>query len=235
MRLLFFILFPISFAYCQHEIKHQNQVWFGYYLTIPLHNQWYLQGEVHERYFIKPFLYHQSAFRAHFHRPIGDKWDFSLGAALFLNTPNDEYAKIRLAVPEYRPHLDIVYKNYWGIFRFEQRFRSEMRFNRGTTSNRSQLADDINFINYRLRYRIQAQFPLFKSISGKLNSEILLNAGQENPKNVLDQHRMFVGLTIPLHKSISLDFGYLHAFQQRSNLDYYDRSILSLMLYHRIN
>jgi hypothetical protein len=85
-----------------------------------------------------------------------------------------------------------------------------------------------------LRYRIQALFPLVKSISGKVNTEILLNAQQENPDNDLDQHRMFAGLSIPLLTDLTLDVGYLHAYQQRPNLNYYDRSILSVMLYHQI-
>jgi hypothetical protein len=77
-------------------------------------------------------------------------------------------------------------------------------------------------------------FPFFKQIQGKVNTEILLNAGQENPANTLDQHRMFAGLSIPIRSNLTLDVGYLHAFQQRSNLNYYDRSILSLMLNHRL-
>ena len=109
-----------------------------------------------------------------------------------------------------------------------------MRFNRGTDVSRTQLTDAVNFNNYRFRYRIQALFPLVKTVQGKINTEILLNAGQENPANVLDQHRMFAGLSIPVLDNLTVDVGYLHAFQQRPNLNYYDRSILSLMVYHQI-
>jgi hypothetical protein len=75
---------------------------------------------------------------------------------------------------------------------------------------------------------------LIKSIQGKVNTEILLNAGQENPANTLDQHRMFAGLSLPLRDNLTVDVGYLHAFQQRPNLNYYDRSIVSIMVFHRI-
>jgi hypothetical protein len=109
-----------------------------------------------------------------------------------------------------------------------------MRFNRATNANRTELTDVVNFSNYRLRYRIQALFPLYKTLQAKLNTEILLNAEQENPDNYLDQHRMFAGVSIPLRQNLSVDVGYLHSFQQRSNLNYYDRSILSIMVYHRI-
>jgi hypothetical protein len=234
MKYVFFFLFPLFAAQSQHQIEHQSQIWYGYYLTHSLHTQWYVQGEVHTRHFIDPLVHHQNAFRAHLHRTFGGNWDISAGGALFLNTPNDSRAAVRLAVPEYRPHLDIVYKHSVKTFRIDHRFRSEMRFNRETNASRTELTDAVNFSNYRLRYRIQALFPLIKSIQGKVNTEILLNAEQENPANTLDQHRMFAGLSIPIRSNLTLDVGYLHAFQQRPNLNYYDRSILSLMLYHRL-
>jgi hypothetical protein len=234
MRYFFFLLFPLFSALCQPQIEHQSQIWYGYYISHPINEQWYVQGEVHTRHFIDPFVHHQNAFRAHVHRTMGENWDLSAGAALFLNTPNDPRTANRLAIPEYRPHIDVVFKHAVSKIRLDHRFRSEMRFNRETNGSRTELTDAVHFSNYRFRYRIQALFPLVKSIQGKLNTEILLNVGQENPANDLDQHRMFAGLSIPLQKNLTLDVGYLHAYQQRPNLLYYDRSILSLMLNHRI-
>lgn len=234
MKYVFFFLFPLFVAQSQHQIEHQSQVWYGYYLTYPITKQWYVQGEAHTRHFIDPLVHHQNAFRAHVHRTIGDNWDFSAGAALFSNTPNDPLATNRLAIPEYRPHVDVAYKHRWSKVRLDHRFRSEMRFNRETNASRTELMEAVHFSNYRLRYRIQALFPLYKRIQGKVNTEILLNAAQENPANDLDQHRMFAGVSIPLLENLTVDVGYLHAFQQRPNLNYYDRSILSLMVYHRI-
>ncbi len=231
--LLFFIFLFFS-ASSQSKIEHQNIVWYGYFLTYPINTNWYAQGEAHERHFLDPILHHQSAFRSHIHRTFGEKWDISAGAALFLNTPNDPFASNRLSIPEYRPHVDIVYKQRASIFSLDHRFRAEMRFNRGTDAAKTHLIDAVNFSNYRFRYRIQALFPLFKKVQGKINTEILLNAAQENPENVLDQHRMFAGISIPIRSNLTVDMGYLHAFQQRPNLDYYDRSIISLMIYHRL-
>jgi hypothetical protein len=234
MKYLFFLLAPLFTLFAQSTIEHQSQIWYGYYLAYPINNQWYVQGEVHSRHFVDPLVHLQNAFRVHLHRTIGENWDLSAGAALFLNTPNDPRTTNRLAVPEYRPHVDIVYKHRWSKVRIDHRFRTEMRFNRETNVNRTELTDAVNFSNYRLRYRIQVLVPLFKSIQGKVNTEILLNAAQENPANTLDQHRMFAGLSIPLRENLTVDVGYLHAFQQRPNLNFYDRSILSLMVYHRL-
>jgi hypothetical protein len=234
MRYFFFFFVPLFAVQGQGKIEHQSQIWYGYYLTHSLSKRWYVQGEVHARQFVDPAIYSQSAVRAHVHRTIGDKWDLSAGVALFLNTPNDPLATNRLAVPEYRPHVEVVYKQRWSKVRFDHRFRAEMRFNRATNANRTELTDVVNFSNYRLRYRIQALFPLYKTLQAKLNTEILLNAEQENPDNYLDQHRMFAGVSIPVRPNLSVDVGYLHSFQQRSNLNYYDRSILSIMVYHRI-
>ena len=234
MKYLLFFFLPLFGLFAQPTIEHQSQVWYGYYLTYPMNHAWYVQGEAHTRHFVDPLVHHQRAFRAHVHRTIGEKWDLSAGAAIFLNTPNDPHTSMRLAIPEYRPHVDILYKHRWSAFRIDHRFRSEMRFNRGTDAARTRLTEAVNFSNYRLRYRIQALFPIIRSIQGKINTEILLNAGQENPSNDLDQHRMFAGLSFPLLNKLTVDVGYLHAFQQRPNLNYYDRSILSLMVYHRI-
>lgn len=234
MRYFFFLLFPLFSALCQPKIEHQSQIWYGYYISHPINNQWYVQGEVHTRHFIDPIVHHQNAFRAHVHRTMGENWDLSAGAALFLNTSNDPRTANRLAIPEYRPHVDVVFKHAVSKIRMDHRFRSEMRFNRETNASRTELMDAVHFSNYRLRYRIQALFPLIKRIQGKVNTEILLNAAQENPANDLDQHRMFAGFSIPLRENLTVDVGYLHAFQQRPNLNYYDRSILSLMLNHQI-
>jgi hypothetical protein len=234
MKYVFFFLAPLFTLSAQSTIEHQSQIWYGYYVSFPINNQWYVQGEVHTRHFVDPLVHHQNAFRAHVHLTIGDRWDLSAGTALFLNTPNDPRSTSRLAIPEYRPHVDIAYRHNWHSIRIDHRFRSEMRFNRETNVSRTELTDAVSFNNYRLRYRIQALVPLFKSIQGKVNTEILLNAGQENPANTLDQHRMFAGLSIPLRDNLTVDVGYLHAFQQRPNLNYYDRSILSIMVYHRL-
>lgn len=234
MKYVFFFLLPFFTALSQHQIEHQSQIWYGYYLTYSLNKQWYVRGEVHTRHFINPLVHHQNAFRAQLHRTIGDNWDLSAGAALFLNTPNDPGAPARLAIPEYRPHMEAIYKHRCSAFRIDHRLRAEMRFNQEANSTRTALGEAINFSNYRFRYRIQALFPLIKTINGKINTEILLNAGQENPANDLDQHRMFAGLSIPIHSNLTVDVGYLHAFQQRPNLNYYDRSILSIVVYHKI-
>jgi hypothetical protein len=182
MKYLFFFLFPLFAVQGQNQVEHQTQVWYGYYLTTPINANWYVQGEVHTRHFIDPLVHHQNAFRAHLHRTFGGNWDLSAGAALFLNTPNDSRAAVRLAVPEYRPHLDIVYKHSVKAIRIDHRFRSEMRFNRETNASRTELMDAVKFSNYRLRYRIQALFPLYKKLQGKVNTEILLNAEQESSK-----------------------------------------------------
>lgn len=234
MRYFFFFLIPLFSAFGQQQIEHQSQIWYGYYISHSLNKLWYLQGELHTRHFIDPLVHHQNAFRVHLHRTIGDNWDLSAGAALFLNTPNDLRASARLAIPEYRPHIEAIYKHRWSTFQIDHRLRAEMRFNQEANSTRTTLGEAINFSNYRFRYRIQALFPFIKQIQGKVNTEILLNAAQENPANDLDQHRMFAGVSIPLRDNLTVDVGYLHAFQQRPNLNYYDRSILSIMLYHKI-
>lgn len=234
MRYFFFFLIPLFSAYGQKKIEHQSQIWYGYYISYPLNKQWYLQGEVHTRHFIDPLVHHQNAFRAHLHRTTGENWDLSVGAALFLNTPNDPRASARLAIPEYRPHMEAIYKHRWSTFRIDHRLRAETRFNRVANASRTELTDAVHFSNYRLRYRVQALFPLNKTLQVKLNTELLLNAEQENPDNYLDQHRMFAGVSIPLRDNLTVDVGYLHAFQQRPNLNYYDRSILNIMIYHRL-
>jgi len=234
MKYVFFFLAPLFTLFAQSNMEHQSQVWYGYYLTYPINNQWYVQGEVHTRHFVDPLVHHQNAFRAHVHRVLKKNWDISAGAAVFLNSSNNPLESNRLAVPEYRPHVDISYRHNWGSFRIDHRIRSEMRFNQETNASRTELGEAINFSNYRFRYRIQAFFPLIKQIQGKVNTEILLNAEQENPENLLDQHRMFAGLSIPFRSNLTVDVGYLHSFQQRPNLNYYDRSIVSIMVYHRL-
>ena len=127
MKFVFFFLLSFFAAQSQGLIEHQSQVWYGYYLTHSLNAKWYIQGEVHTRHFIDPLVHHQNAFRAHVHRTIGDNWDLSAGAALFLNTPNDAKALVRLAVPEYRPHVDVVFKHAVSKIRLDHRIKRDKR------------------------------------------------------------------------------------------------------------
>jgi hypothetical protein len=215
-------------------IEHQNQIWYGYYLSHELNKAWYWQGEVHERHFVDPFLHHQFALRAHIHHVVNNNLEFSTGAAIFFNTPSNSNNKNRLSIPEYRPHVDAVYKNIFNLFQIEHRLRIEARFYQSTDTQKTRLEDEIQFGNFRYRYRFQIGFPIWKKIRSRINTEILLNVGQLNPKNILDQHRIFAGINVPLKPNLNVEIGYLHSFQQLSNLNYFDRSILSIMLYHKL-
>ena len=64
----------------------------------------------------------------------------------------------------------------------------------------------------------------------------MINGGEKVVKNTFDQNRIYVAILYGINKNIALELGYLNSFQQRSSgIDYFNRDIIRLSFYHKIN
>lgn len=230
-----------NLIYGQKNITHQELMWYGYFTTFNINENWYFQNEVQERHYVKPIAQHQFLVRGHIHRLLGKSgWETSIGMCLFLQNPNDPNSTSNLTVPELRPHIEFAYKQKLKKVTIDHRYRAEARFFHNTNPIATELEDGFDFGNFRFRYRLQATIPIFKMaderfIRIKISDEILLNAGNKISKNMFDQNRVYGGLSCDILKNTAFDVGYLNWFQQRTNADFFNRNILSITFLHKMD
>lgn len=235
------LLMTTNLIHGQKSVTNQELIWYGYFTTFNINENWYFQNEFQERHYLKPISQHQFLIRSHIHRDLGKSgWETSIGMCLFLQNPNDQNSSSKLTVPELRPHIEFAYKQKLTKVTFDHRYRAEARFFHNTNSAKTELEDGFDFGNFRFRYRIQATIPLFKVVDSrylklKISDEIHLNAGNKISKNVFEQNRIYGGLSNDITKNVTFDIGYLNWFQQRPNGDFYNRNILSFTVFHKID
>lgn len=225
----------------QKKVINQDLIWYGVFTTININEKWYFQNELQERHYINPTAQHQFVFRGHLHRHLGASgWESSLGMCLFLQSPNDPKATVKLTVPELRPHVEFGYKQKLKRVSFDHRFRAEARFFHNTNTSRTDLEDGFAFGNFRFRYKFQATIPIVKIadhrfLKIKLSDELHLNAGRNIVMNIFDQNRLYGGIGIDLTRDVFVEAGYLNWFQQRPNSEFFNRDILRFTVFHKVN
>lgn len=224
----------------QKQVEHQQLIWYAYFNTIKFDTVWSLTTELQERRFINPGAQHQFLIQTHVHRQLGAGWDVAAGVCFFLQNPNDPESDLQLTVPEIRPHLEFNLRQKIKLLRIEHRYKMEARFFHHTDSGFTELEEGYTYGNLRFRYRLQFLLPIIKfnetqSLKLKAGDEILFNVGEKIVSNFFDQNRFFIGLHMILSPTITLETGYMNWFQeQKSGVDYYNRDILGLALYHTI-
>ncbi|MFY7900535.1 MAG: DUF2490 domain-containing protein [Chitinophagaceae bacterium] len=225
----------------QKKVIPQSLIWLGWNETIEFKNNWYLNTEIENRTFILPTnAQHQLLVRSHIHKTIQEKkWDFSAGMCIFLNSPNNPNAIEKLVVPELRPHVEVIRRNYFKQKTIEQRLRIEARFFHSTNADRSVLEDGFQFSNYRIRYKCQFVFPIIRiskqmMVKGKLNDEMHLHFSGKTVSH-FDQNRIYAGVTVETSPKFSIDIGYMNWYQFQSYQTFYNRDIFRLGFSHKFS
>jgi hypothetical protein len=223
----------------QKNITKQQLIWYSFFNTLQFNEQWSLQTDVQERHYINPTAQHQLVMRTALHRALPQGWDVSAGMCLFLQDPNDPEAVIRLRVPELRPHLQVAHRKQYKHLTVIHRYRTEARFFHNVSDDKTELADGYDFGNFRFRYQLQLQIPLWKiseksSLKLRVNDELMVNAGRNITRNVFDQNRIYAALAMDITPEYGVEIGYMKWFQQRSSgVDFFDRNILRFSFHHR--
>jgi hypothetical protein len=238
--LFLFVVFYCSNVFAQKNITNQKLGWYVYVNTIEFNKKWFLITEVQERFFINPTSQHQLLLRTHLHRTIFNGFDVALGFCYLLQDRNDPFNKDKFTVPELRPHAEINYKKKFKYFTWENRFRFELRYFHEVNKANNQLEDGYAFGNYRFRYQAQFTIPLVKIANNqflklKIFDEVFVNTGESITKNIFDHNRIFVGLNVDVLPNLAVEAGYMNWYQQRpSGLDFYNRDIIRVAVFHKI-
>lgn len=230
ITLLFFLL-PVS---AQKKVRHQQQLWYGYYNSLTFNEKWSVKSEIQERHFINPTAQHQLLFRADLEYKFVENWNVLFGGAFFLQSPNDPNSESDLMVPELRPNIGFNNKQQYSFLSVCHRYKAEARFFHDIENG--ELTGGYRFSNFRFRYQLGFDIPLLKEkIILKLKDEIMLNVGNKIVKNTFDQNRIYLGVNYVLNPSFSVEAGYMNWFQQqKSSVDYYNRNIIRFSLYHNL-
>jgi len=187
---------------------------------VRLSPKWFWESEVQERHYINPVAQHQLVFRSHLHRELPAGWEVSGGMCLFLQSPHNPRAAVKLMVPELRPHVELAYRQRLKRINIDQRYRMEARFFHQTNAARTELEDGYAFNNFRFRWRIQGAVPLWKidnkrSLRVRVSNELHVNLGRKIQINVFDQNRIYGGFSVDFLPNLSFDVGYMNWFQQK--------------------
>ena len=231
----------VSKSFAQKNVTHQNLLWYGYYNTLVINEKYSILSEIQERHFIDPSAQHQLIFRSNLQRKLDENWNVSGGLTYFLQSPNDPNSESDLVVPEIRPDIGFGYQQKLKKITINHRYKAEARFFHDTEND--ELTGGFRFSNLRFRYQLGIDIPLVKDhktnknkLVAKIKDEIMVNVGRKIVKNTFDQNRIYGALNYSFHPSFSIELGYMNWYQQRSSgVDFYNRNIFRLSLFHQIS
>ncbi len=235
---IFFLLFTANKVNAQKTVTNQSLYWMRYYNQLNFNNKFTWHNEFEDRRFFKNNIQHHIIIHSRLHYKIYHNADFAVGITYSLQSPQDPEAIQKLVIPEVRPEQEINFSQQTSKrFSFMQRFRIDERFIHN--NNGKNLIKGYGF-NFRFRYKFQINYWLNRKISKfktvfKIADEIMINTGKNIIYNQFDQNRIYAGVEHEINKNLSLEFGYLRWYQQKSTgYQFYNREIIRLTLYHKI-
>lgn len=233
----FFLFLTFSNIHAQKKIDHQSILWTRYYNQLLINNSWSIHTEFDNRVFLKPIEQNLYVFRIQARYKFNEHLEAGIGYAYFSVSTQVPEITTDFEVPEYRGQQDITWKHEFGKLNLNQRFQAEQRFVHD--ANNKGLTDGTTFF-WRFRYRFQADYTFWKKnnhfLKTVINDEIMFNAGKNIIYNTFDQNRIYSALQVGFNDNLAIELGYLNSFQQRVNgIDYFNRNIIRLSIFHKIN
>ncbi|WP_158638294.1 DUF2490 domain-containing protein [Panacibacter ginsenosidivorans] len=220
------------------KITTRPVAWYNYLNTLELSARSFITTQLSERTYLDNGHQAQALVWSKINHTLGEHWDAGLGFAYFLTRSFDPASTNTLSVPELRPFEEFNYKQKINKIALNHRYRIEERYVRKTENDK--LTDGYNF-SFRFRYQFNVDYNLFKSkdntrsFSIKAGDEIIINAGRHIINNMFDQNRIFVSLNYQPVNNVSVELGYMNAFQERSSGNqYYNANIYRLSVFHKI-
>lgn len=242
--LLFLISFLSIYGNAQTgNVTTQQLSWFRYYMKVPLKNDWKFRTELEERSYMFPWHHHQFLSRSHMGKNLGKGWSGAFGMTFFWQTlPHDPEADDYFTLMELRVQQELIHKQkISGVVGLSQRFWLEERIFQQLDEN-SEPSADFDWGTFRLRYKFQADFNLWKSenenqsLKLSLYDELMINfLGQSFIANIFDQNRLGVDLVYNFSPNLGLGLTYMNWYQQRaSGSDFFNRHIFRVTIHHTI-
>ncbi len=235
--LLLLICSATSNAQTVKKVDHQSIVWTRYYNQLLLSEKWSLHSEIDNRVFTKPIQQNVYVLRVQGRYRINSHLETGAGLAHFSVTTQIPEINPDFRIPEYRGQQDLTWRISGKKIVLNQRFQVEERFIHN--ANAAGLLPGSTF-SWRFRYRLQGDYTFWKkenqAIKAILSDEIMFNAGKSTRKNTFDQNRIYAAIHFQASNHFSYELGYLNSYQRRpSGVDFFDRDIIRLSVFHRLN
>jgi Protein of unknown function (DUF2490) len=230
MKVILILMLPASAAFGQKQVLHQKQIWFKYYLKVPIGDNWQIRQEADDRNFLDPARQSQFLVRTHLQRKIGKGWAAAVGFAYFIHSlPQEPEVQDLYHVHELRPSFEITNETKLNDrFQLNHRYWTEFRFFK-------QPDQSYTFSNTRVRYKLELGYALSPKFSFLIFDELLINLGKNITHNVFDQNRYGAAIKYSPVENVGFELMYINWFQQAAQGDlFYDRDIVRVALHHRL-
>ena len=233
MKAFAIILFTVfcTLVYGQKQVIYQKQIWYKYYLKIPLGEQWQIRQEIDDRDYTDPARQSQFVCRTHLQRNLGKGWSTALGFAYFVHSlPPDPDIRDFTNQSELRPSVELVNLHSLGNkFLLNHRYWTEFRFF-------EQPDHTFSFNNIRVRYKLELGYAVSTKFSLLVYDELCINLGNKITYNVLDQNRIGAAIMYLPVKNIGFELMYINWFQQLpSGNSFFHRDIIRLALHQTLS
>ena len=238
-KILFLLLLigPVLIAQNEKVIIHQSMLWTRYYNILNLNEKWSIHSEIENRIFLDPIQESSVDVRFQGRYKLNQYIEMGAGLAYFISPIQIPDTNDTFNVGDYRLQQDIILKQNIGTYSISNRLQLDERWiensdKKGLTSG--------TYLNLRLRYRLQVDHVFWekeaKYFKGIINDEIMFNIDHNAVYNTFDQNRIYIAGQMGFNKSLSLEVGYMKAFQQRPNgYEYLDRDIIRITLFQKLN
>lgn len=217
----------------QKSITHQSLYWLRYYQQLKMSSKYTLHAEIEDRRFIKNNIQHHLINHYRIMYQFANQVDGGGGITFSWQSPQIPDQVLRLVVPEIRGAQEVNWaQNLSPKISLAHRFRLDERFIH--RNNGMVLVPGYDF-NLRFRYRFQLSYKPANSLKLKLGDEIMINQGKIIVYNTFDQNRIYLSFEKEFSSSVSLEWTYMHWYQQRpSGNQYFSRDILRFTFQHKI-
>jgi hypothetical protein len=203
--------------YCKaNVIDHQSAAWTRATVKLQFKKDYFFHAEIDERFFLSNFSQFQFVHRSIVGKQFNKRFEGSLCYVLSLNRSSSPEKKTLFAVPENRPHQDLIIRQFPAKkIQFQHRIRLDERFIRN--SNKTELLPGHFFI-FRPRYQFSVSFLLWKNdrkndISLLLSEETFIHFGKSIQK-YFDQQRFAAGLKFGFNHGMSITVSYMNQLQR---------------------
>jgi hypothetical protein len=238
-KILFFFLLisPILQAQTEKTTIHQSMLWTRYYNILTLNEKWSLHSEIENRIFTNPIKESSADFRFQGRYKLNEYFEMGAGVAYFVSPMDVSGTNDKFYIGDYRLQQDIILKQSIGNYGISNRLQLDERWIENATK---QGLTSGTYLNLRLRYRLQVDHFFWKKeakyFKGIINDEIMFNIDHNTVYNTFDQNRIYIAGQMGFNKSLSLEVGYMKAFQQKPNgYEYLDRNTIRITLFQKLN
>ena len=220
-----FLFFAVAVYGQEKKVNKENQQWIQYYNQLKLGDKWSLFTDGGFRWKNSFNDNSQYIVRVAGNYKINKEMNAGFGFAnLGFYDANKKINKV-----EFRPYEEFAILNSYDKFSIQHRFRVEERYFYAVVKGKIQSDREFNF---RFRYRLLFNIPVFKlssadtnkKVSLSLGNEIFINAGQEIVNTIFDQNRLLLGSIVQVDKNISVSLTYNNQFASTKTAGTYNQA-----------